>query len=547
MGVKKIAAALIASILTVSCLGYNNGIESIFLANKTVAHATEEKNAQGYVKLDTLKEDPNAPEPKKSKNKNVTYIEGVMIVNKTYDLPSDFVPEDMHTDSTCQLGSGYNGTNGLDNTAYAQAIKMLKGAEADGITLKVVSGYRSYDYQDTLYNTYVSQKGKDKADASSARPGHSEHQTGLSIDFNDASSNFDSSKEAKWLKENAYKYGFIVRFPEGKSDKTGFKYESWHVRYIGGAKAKAVYESGVTLEEYLGLTSKYGDTKKDGDPLDAPTCAGNTGAGGENNWKKKSTGEGDVGDWLNVKDDWRHGIHSTSSGDSESGGKSTGHGKATGQYAIELNDGSWYWYHQGSDGCDKCGSWNSKSWGPGSLASCGCPVYSTAEIVSNLTGKEVTPAQLLIDAGSTEYSTYFSNGRLNPGGFAGEAAVISEIEKNYGLKGEAIDWSSKEAAKSQVDEILDKGGMILYYHYYGSDKGMYHLDGSWWPAWTNGSYHFIPIRSRDSNGYYLLDECQTNYDLLNQPVSWDAIWKCKVDGSYGACRTMIGFWNEDAE
>ena len=543
MNIKRIVAALVASAMMCSYTVYADNISGgwLFHSNLRPVYAAEEKNAQGYVKLDTLKEDPDAPDPKKSKNKNVTYFEGVMMVNKTYDLPSDFEPEDMHKDSTCALGNGYNGTNGLDNTAYAQAVKMMKAAEKDGITLKVVSGYRSYSRQKELYDTYVSQSGKDKADTFSARPGYSEHQSGLSMDFNNAGSDFDNTKEAKWLEEHAHEYGFIIRYPKGKTDETGYKYESWHVRYLGGAKAKAVHDAGVSLEEYLGITSKYGDTKKDGDALDAPVNA--SGSDNDSAWKKKSTGDGDVSNWLNIKDDWRHGIYSSGDGDDSSGGKHSGRGKASGQYAISLDDGQWYWYHQGSDGCQYCGSWCAKSWGPGSLAQCGCPVYATAIIVSNLIGEEITPAKLLTDTGATEYSTYFAGSDLTAGGyFAGEAKIISTLQSVYGLEGQIIDWSSKDTAKQQVDEILDKGGMILYYHYYGAGRGMYQVDGGWWPYFNGTNYHFIPIRARDEKGYYLLDECQTDFDKLNEPVGWDAIWKCKVDGTYGGCRTMVGIW-----
>lgn len=548
MNTKKVISVVLAFAISFSymwCVASGDILQS----NINVAYAVEEKNAQGYTKLDTLKEDPNAPDPKKSKNKGVTYIEGVMMVNKTYDLPEDFEPEDMHKDNTCELGSGYGGTNGLDNTAYTQAIKLMKAADKDGISLNVVSGYRSYDYQKNLYNDYVNQSGKEKADTFSARPGFSEHQTGLSLDFNMASSNFDDTKEAKWLEQHAHEYGFIIRYPKGKTDYTGYKYESWHVRYIGGAKAKAVYESGVTLEEYLGITSKYGDPKIDGDALDAPVN-GNSASDKETTWKRKSGGEEDYSSWLNVKDDWRHGIASSGNGGGSGPSGSTGHGKATGQYAIDLCDGSWYWYHQGSDECQYCGSWCNKYWGIGLLSSNGCPIYATSIIVSNLIGEEITPDKLLTNAGSIEVNGSFSRATLNPGGFAGEATVISHLKSQYGLEGEIIDWGSKESAKEQVDKILDKGGMILYYHYYGTDtsRGMFEIDGNWWPFFKKSEgCHFIPIRAKDSEGYYLLDECQKDFDKLNIPVSWDAIWKCKLDGKYGNNRTMIGIWNPDAE
>ena len=99
--------------------------------------------------------------------------------------------------------------------------------------------------------------GQEAADRYSARPGHSEHQSGLAFDLNDLSESFGRTKEGIWLRENCWKYGFIIRYPEDKESITGYMYEPWHVRYIGNDSAKAVYESGLCLEEYLGITSQY--------------------------------------------------------------------------------------------------------------------------------------------------------------------------------------------------------------------------------------------------------------------------------------------------
>ena len=118
----------------------------------------------------------------------------------------------------------------------------------------------------TIYNNYVKRDGQKKADTYSARPGHSEHQSGLAIDIcsTDKSvpcitSGFNSTQTAKWLSDNAYKYGFILRYPEGKTNETGYKYESWHFRYVGKDLATTLYNGGnwITLESYFGITSKY--------------------------------------------------------------------------------------------------------------------------------------------------------------------------------------------------------------------------------------------------------------------------------------------------
>ena len=169
----------------------------------------------------------------------ITYVNGILIANKTYGLPSDYNPGKI-------LPDAQNAFN-----------EMKTAAAKDGISLSIVSGFRSYSYQSQLYNNYVARDGKAEADTYSARPGYSEHQTGLAMDLNNASRTFNGSREAKWIAANCYKYGFIVRYPEGKESITGYNYESWHVRYLGKTLAKEVYDSGLTLEEFLCIDSKY--------------------------------------------------------------------------------------------------------------------------------------------------------------------------------------------------------------------------------------------------------------------------------------------------
>ena len=169
----------------------------------------------------------------------ITYVNGILIANKTYSLPSSYAPGKILPEAQSAF-----------DAMAADALKQ-------GISLKIVSGYRSYDYQNTLYNNYVARDGKAAADTYSARAGHSEHQTGLAMDINNASSGFNNTKEAKWLAENCVKYGFIIRYPKGKENITGYQYESWHVRYLGKELAKEVSDSGLTLEEFLCIDSKY--------------------------------------------------------------------------------------------------------------------------------------------------------------------------------------------------------------------------------------------------------------------------------------------------
>ena len=164
----------------------------------------------------------------------ITYVNGVLLVNKKYNLPKDYNP-------------------GVNATANAAFEEMRKAASKDKISLTIVSGFRSYNTQKSIYNSNLQKHGEKIANRFSAKAGQSEHQTGLAFDLNKANRSFVGTKEAKWIADNCYKYGFILRYPEGKEAITGYVYEPWHVRYVGKDVAKKIYEQGVCLEEYLGV------------------------------------------------------------------------------------------------------------------------------------------------------------------------------------------------------------------------------------------------------------------------------------------------------
>ncbi len=169
----------------------------------------------------------------------ITYVDSIMLANKTYALPSDYNP------------------GGLTEECSSAFTKMQSDAAAQGLTLYINSAFRSYDYQKNLYNRYVSRDGKRLADTYSARPGHSEHQTGLSLDLNTVTQSFAETAEGKWVAAHCHEYGFIIRYPKGKTQFTGYCYEPWHLRYVGIEKATAITNSGMCLEEYYGITSVY--------------------------------------------------------------------------------------------------------------------------------------------------------------------------------------------------------------------------------------------------------------------------------------------------
>ncbi|MEH7109701.1 M15 family metallopeptidase [Bacillus sp. JJ1764] len=182
-----------------------------------------------------------------------------VIVNKKIYLPKNYVPKDLIYPNTTFLFKEKVEKRKLRREAALQLEKMFTAAKKDGINLSGVSGYRSYATQTVVFNNYVKRDGYQKAITYSAIPGTSEHQTGLAIDVSGTdgkcavTSCFAATKEAKWLEKNSANYGYIIRFPKGKEHVTGYKYEPWHIRYVGTGIAKDMQARGLTLEEYFGI------------------------------------------------------------------------------------------------------------------------------------------------------------------------------------------------------------------------------------------------------------------------------------------------------
>ena len=174
-----------------------------------------------------------------SEKDGITYVDGVLIANKTYSLPADYNP-----------GTLLSECENAFNQMKAEAAK-------EGLNIWNASGFRSYELQESLYKRYSDRDGKEAADRYSARPGHSEHQTGLAIDLNEISSSFADTKEGKRIEENCHRYGFILRYMKEKEAQTGYMYEPWHIRYVGVDVATKIYNSGLCLEEFYGITSQY--------------------------------------------------------------------------------------------------------------------------------------------------------------------------------------------------------------------------------------------------------------------------------------------------
>ncbi|WP_257208714.1 D-alanyl-D-alanine carboxypeptidase family protein [Bacillus sp. AFS031507] len=182
------------------------------------------------------------------------------VVNKKYYLPVTYVPKNLVFPEVPFLFKEKIEKRKMRWEAAKSLEKMFAAAKNDGIYLSGVSAYRSYSTQKVLFNNYVKSDGFEKAVTYSAIPGTSEHQTGLAIDVSGTdgicavSSCFGNRKEANWLSKNSANYGFIVRYPKGKESITGYKHEPWHLRYVGNI-SKPINNSGITLEEYLGVKS----------------------------------------------------------------------------------------------------------------------------------------------------------------------------------------------------------------------------------------------------------------------------------------------------
>ena len=184
----------------------------------------------------------------------------LILVNKENGLDKNYKPDDLSDIKYYAADRAPEGR--FMRAAAAEAFHLLvEEAGKNGFTLAMTTAYRSYDFQSAIYNNFVARDGKEAADRYSARPGHSEHQTGLAADVSSPSVDygltvgFAGTAEGKWLSDNAHLFGFIIRYPDGAEEITGYQYEPWHIRYVGAA-AGYIYEHKITFEEYLQLLEK---------------------------------------------------------------------------------------------------------------------------------------------------------------------------------------------------------------------------------------------------------------------------------------------------
>ena len=229
---------------------------------------TEDKKDESTDKPDSSSQDPEQEKPSKPEDETPDVdktadakadlsLGNLVVVNKKYSLPIDYKPSDLVVPNVSFSYSGVLEQSYMRAPAAKQMEKMFAAAKKEGVTLNAVSGFRSGERQKVLYNNYVARDGKAAADQYSARPGNSEHQTGLAFDIsapsvgNGLTAALGDTKEGKWIANNAAKYGFIVRYDRGFQSRTGYTYEPWHIRYVGVDVATQIKNNGQTLEEYM--------------------------------------------------------------------------------------------------------------------------------------------------------------------------------------------------------------------------------------------------------------------------------------------------------
>lgn len=215
------------------------------------------------------------------------YLDDTLIVNKVYPLSKDYNP-------------------GASDELKSSIDKMIEDAKKEDLDIGIAGdaslyGFRSYSTQETLYNDYVDRDGEKEANKYSAKPGHSEHQSGLTVDIKDNKDSSTDLKESfgetsagKWVEENAHKYGLIIRYPKGKEDVHGYIYEPWHLRHVGEDIAKTVKENSITLEEYFGINGDK-EPRKEGKIKVNDYCDDGSSKEGTSGGKSEETEKGNIG------------------------------------------------------------------------------------------------------------------------------------------------------------------------------------------------------------------------------------------------------------
>lgn len=239
---RKVAIIILVILVAIGSAWY------LFFGKNEPAEAPAPENQQTSNQQPAATEESSAPP---AFNKSLYSLEDPaslwVVVNKKRPLPSGYTPTGLTS-----VGGG-----SLRPEASQAVRQLINDASKSGVRLRVISAYRSFNTQQSLYQSYVRNDGQARADTYSARPGYSEHQTGLAADLGgggcDLEICFANTAGGKWLAAHAHEYGFTIRYPQGKTSVTGYQYEPWHIRYVGKELATELKNSGQTMEEFFGL------------------------------------------------------------------------------------------------------------------------------------------------------------------------------------------------------------------------------------------------------------------------------------------------------
>jgi D-alanyl-D-alanine carboxypeptidase len=253
---KKLICFLLLSMTIVALVGLKVLSDD---SDKNLSQAIEATDNKDKINNETKAVLNNSYETSTKKDvaqKNVSAKTSVLLVNKSNKLTQGYIPENLRVPNVKFISYADPSVKKMESEAADALEKLFNAALKDGINLLAVSGYRTYSYQEKLYNNKVKSAGKIEADKYVAQPGASEHQTGLAMDvlsseYSTLDDGFANTKAYKWLKENCFKYGFIIRYPKEKQSVTKYNFEPWHIRYVGSTASMEMAGNNLTLEEYL--------------------------------------------------------------------------------------------------------------------------------------------------------------------------------------------------------------------------------------------------------------------------------------------------------
>jgi len=254
---KRFFLIILLLLVSTSSPNYSINFNSINDLSKDKTNEKINNNSKQKDKDTPIKQTDKEINDDQEKNPINNPLNKLILVNKEQGLPSEFVPDDLVIPNIPFAFEGYHPKKQMRAVAAKALERLFIKAKEEKIDLVGVSGYRSFNRQEEIFNYNARLKGIEEANQYSAKAGHSEHQTGLAMDVSSPRVNYDlveefgETTEGRWLSQMAPEYGFIIRYPKGKEDTTGYQYEPWHLRYVGVKHAKRIAYNGSTLEDYL--------------------------------------------------------------------------------------------------------------------------------------------------------------------------------------------------------------------------------------------------------------------------------------------------------